>query len=536
MAINKTTFLEQLRGIDDETQGKALWGSFKQIPLEKRQPFKSQLIEILHDNQAGSIVRSWVPVFLSSIGTPNAQQALIEQLQVEETDLVRRWIGRSLARSFDDEKTVEALSQQFDLERTDLNRRFFGGSLAKLRTPTVIPKLIKLLDDEDGDIRRYVAWALGEMKAKETAVPLTKRLEKEKSLIVSLSIIEEGLVPIGDSQVVPKLVEILKNKNNLPQLQIAILQAFEHLASPDDTVVTQTLLEVSCSSNRVVALTATDTLLNLLKTEAAKHLAKYGLQQEDPEKLSRVADALRLAGGTEAINYLKMVKGDFDQENRAQTLLEEIGGSQAVGALVDRRVAALGQAGERVKDFDDQGLRIFTETVDQAKKGFTVSLLMSGTIFIVGVILLGVSIYIMIQPEPTLSQQFFGVGGGIAGLTSILAMFYKGPMDRIEQSVANLVQTEIAFLGYIRQVTQINAMFEREYLGNEEFKLAELKEILEYTNETMEKTMPLVSKYTAVSSSKTKMKEVFIPKPKPNNPLAHELESSAVIEGSKPEK
>ena len=107
------------------------------------------------------------------------------------------------------------------------------------------------------------------------------------------------------------------------------------------------------------------------------------------------------------------------------------------------------------------------------------------------------------RPNSTLVQQLFGIGGSMAGLGSILAMFYKGPLERIERSVTNLVQTEIAFLGYIRQVTQVSAMFEREYLSGEDFNIVQLKKILGYIENIVKETMPLVNQYTAVSSNKT---------------------------------
>src|SRR3990172_1185905 len=110
---------------------------------------------------------------------------------------------------------------------------------------------------------------------------------------------------------------------------------------------------------------------------------------------------------------------------------------------------------------------------------------MSGIIYVIGVVLLGVSIAIFMRPNPTQFQQLFGIGGALAGLGTILTMFYRGRQERIERAVTNLVQTEIAFLGYIRQVTQITAMFEREYLDDQNFGISELKKLLDYIERTL---------------------------------------------------
>jgi len=204
----------------------------------------------------------------------------------------------------------------------------------------------------------------------------------------------------------------------------------------------------------------------------------------------------------EVIGYLQSVRGDTTEEGRAQSLLEQIGGRQAINVLVDRRMTALAQAQGRVKEFDEQALKIFTETIGQAKRGFFISLVMSAVVFLVGIFLLVGSASILFWGNPNQVQVVIGFLGGLTGISSSLFMFYRDPLGRIERAVSNLVQTEVAFLGYIRQVTQITAMFEREYLDNDSFGIEELEKLLGYTDHTMKETMPLINRYTAQSANK----------------------------------
>ena len=107
----------------------------------------------------------------------------------------------------------------------------------------------------------------------------------------------------------------------------------------------------SCSSSIRCRAASTEVLPS---ADAARHLAQYGLQQQDTEKLPRIALGLRLIGGSEAISFLQQPRQNSDEENRAQILLEQIGGHQALNVLVDRRIKALNQAQGRVKEFDEQ--------------------------------------------------------------------------------------------------------------------------------------------------------------------------------------
>ncbi len=248
----------------------------------------------------------------------------------------------------------------------------------------------------------------------------------------------------------------------------------------------------------IVSIAATDTLLDLYdRKDAALRIARYGVEHAQPDQQRRIADALRIISDKGAIKFLQSMQSDVDPAsgNRAQMLLEQIGGQYAVDALVKHRLDVLQKAGSRVEKFDEQALAIFQDTIEQARRGFSLSLNMSLGIFITGVFLIIVSAINLSFGKDALATW---VTGG-AGLASMVATFYREPLLRVQNAVANLVQTEIVFLGYIRQVTQISAMFEREYLNNEKFDVAALRKLLGFTERTMKETMPLVQTYTAVS-------------------------------------
>jgi HEAT repeat protein len=493
---NANAIIEQLLISRTDGERAPLLQAFEQLSLPEKKAIEPRLIQMLNDAQVDDVVRAWIPTFLGLVGTTAAYQALGQRLPIEEVDLVRRWIVKCLVHYFTGDERIALIIKQFESEQTNHNRRVIVRMLAESYSPLAVPKLIEALDEYDDQMRGMAAWGLGEAKAQQAVKPLIQRLAIEEVFTVSLDIIE-ALVAIGAPQAISTLMALLQDDKKPAQLHIAAAQALGQLATPKDEGVIQVLLETTCHSDRVVALTATDALLNLLsRDDAAKRLAGFGLQHADTTALPRVANALRLIGGMAAIDHLRSVQGDPAQEGRAQTLLEQIGGRQALDVLIQRRMNTLTEASDRVQQFDVQALTIFTDTIKQAKRGFAISLSMSAVIFGIGVVLLGLSLYIIIRPNASQFQQLFGVGGGLAGLGTILTMFYRGPLERVERAVTNLVQIEIAFLGYIRQVTQITAMFEREYLDNDDFGIPELKKLLGYIEHTLKETMPLVNQYT----------------------------------------
>jgi hypothetical protein len=500
---------------------------FRLLPYRAKSTVESHMIELMQDKLSDEVTRIIIINLLAQIVSPTVAEALIAQLKIESSSFVRLQLCKSLLESFANlPGTVPIVVTYWETELVTHNRVQIGRHLALHGGLAAVPTLTSffkpdidtggILQKEDWDnLRIYAARSLANHRAKHSVEEMVQLLLHEelqysasvKSVPVQVAIIN-ALVEIADNSVLSRFSQLFQQTDN-QQVQLRLLHAFDSLTTPDDKEIVTLLLDATCHPDRVTAIAATDVVLRLLKTDAAQYLVNFGLQQTDPERVARIADALRLIRGGEAIEALQGAQDNPEKAHTAQSLLEQIGGRSALNVLVDRRMATINHAQDRVKEFDKQALQLFEDTIREAKRGFVISMGMSVAIFVVGVLLIIVSIYLMLFNEESFTR-LLGAGSGLTGLGTILVMFYNGPLERVERAVANLVQTEIAFLGYIRQVTQITAMFEREYLDSDRFGLQQLQLLLNYTEHTMKETMPLVNQYTAVrieNSQKSPMSE-----------------------------
>jgi hypothetical protein len=133
--------------------------------------------------------------------------------------------------------------------------------------------------------------------------------------------------------------------------------------------------------------------------------------------------------------------------------------------------------------------------------------LLNTVFFFFGLGMIGTGVYVAL---------FGGAGGevwgsmlGVGGLASAVSMFYTAPMDRIAQSVRDLIQLETAFLGYIRVIGEIDSGFQWHYIetmdskgtsGNTDISLR-VKSATDQMKEIMGTTMELIEKYTSGDSS-----------------------------------
>lgn len=487
------TIVDQLLKSEDDNEFNYLLEAFKTLPTDKKSVAEERLIRLLNDPQIDKAPRSWITTMLGQVGTPAAKKALMDRALEENVDLVRHWAIVNLCRFFDGDEIAVLVEEQFDRENTFNERIFLAHALSLSKSPVAFSKLEKLLEDPNPGVRYRAVDGIRNSPQKREALPELLELLDNETDNNTLILVLETLRDMDDQQIVPSLIDLLR-EHPLESYDVgfAAITTLTTVADPDNEEVVKALLEIICNEDLEFSIAATRGLMTFFSPEeATRRLVDFSQQDVKPEQLPNIANALRFLGAPAAIKYLSTIP-----DERAEKLLEEIGGRSAVNVLVDRRLNNLNEIQSRLKVFDNQALEIFNDTMFQAKRGFKMSLWMSAIIFGIGVILLILSIYLAALPNASQFQRVYGVGGGLAGLGTVLTMFYRGPIERIERAVTNLVQIEIAFLAYVRQITQITTMFEREYVDNDNFTIKELGELLQCTEKIMKETMPLVRRYT----------------------------------------
>ena len=437
MTIEELSAAEQIKNSKSYIDLDEHVEAFRTLSAKQKKAAEPDLINLLKDNRKSEFERASASKFLGVIGSSKARQALMDRLPQEKSAIVRAQIATDLATYFTGDDRIELLVTQFDKERSLIGRRMFVRALTQSDSPSAVPKLVQLLDEEDEYVRHRIAKAMGQMQIHEAAEQLVKRLYEEDVGFVTKAMLN-ALVVIEDHDTVPTFLKML-DQSKSTDILIAILEGLGDLPKSDTTEVIDRLLETVCHESPVASITATNVLVKKLdRAKAARHIAELGLERTDPHDQKRIADALRVIGGTAATDYLA-AQTDNPQ---AQTLLEQIGGSQAVNAVVQRRMEVANRTTERVAEFDGQALDIFNRTIHEAKRGFNASLWMSIVIFAVGVILITIGAIQASQASlpGKLYDAILGVITSATGLGTMLTMFYKGPTARIERAVANLVQ------------------------------------------------------------------------------------------------
>ena len=473
--------------------------SFKDLPDKK--DVSDNLIEYLKDEQDGN-TRSWIMTALANINDPDAVQVVadhidpekedyqwtrffalqginmmqpkdlkvyLEKAQNDPSDNVRAASYRLLIENgFEDgylEKLIKMLKNQKEwFERYSACKALRGDSGIRPLGPRVerliISELVGLLQNEDefSDIRYQAASALGDIK-----------YETDQAI----NALEETLKqPIGDL------------------LRRACVDTLIRTEKPK---VKWILLKSLIDEDAEIRVRAARGLKFILgSSEAVSFLVEEILQEEASD--AYFFDALRVIDGKEAAKLFieNLLHPDPKISDRSSKALTILGGEDAVRTLQTQRSRTMETYSQLLKEADEKIMEQFTNLMGRAHKAFSLSMWMHGTIFVLGIVVLVVSLYVAFSNGFDEFQRYLGIGAAGSSLGTLLWLFYKDPLNNIHESVNRLMKANIVFLGYVRQINQIDATFKHMYFELSEFSIDQMKETVEQIQNTIRETLTQV--------------------------------------------
>jgi ABC-type multidrug transport system fused ATPase/permease subunit len=117
------------------------------------------------------------------------------------------------------------------------------------------------------------------------------------------------------------------------------------------------------------------------------------------------------------------------------------------GAL--QQVAFSNATAQRAIDMQNYTLKLFKDTLGNAAKTYTGISRMNKVMFWVGAILFVASAIYGAITENVAITLFFG---GLSA-TSVVAVFLRAPLERMQSALSNLIQAEVGFMNYFEQIT-----------------------------------------------------------------------------------
>lgn len=443
------------------------------------------IAEYLDPNrEVSEFVRYWAAIGLTKMmqgmgDKAQLQKKLIAYSEEEANPLVRAVILRLLIENqIGDKEALDELIQMLDSPEWDIRQaackalRPQASSINGTQPPfsyqienKLVPKLKILLHDprEAADVRYYTAHALRSMHH-----------QRQDVLYI--------------------LAEVLKTDMNMSDWpRRACVEALAELNIPD---IKEAMLYGIRDRDAQIRERSTKALNDTLgSTTAVKYIVENILKEKEPSP--HYITALRETNSNVAAQVLKdaLLHPDPDVAQRATWALTELGGEAALRTLQAQQALVVNKYTELLGKADERIMEQFEGIMSRARIAFQMTMWMHGIIFGVGVITLVFSLGVTLWDGFETFVSYIGAVGATGSVGVLLALFYRDPLSNISTSVNNLVKVNVVFLGYIRQINQIDATFKQLFLSSNGFTIKQMQDTVLQIETSVDKTLQKVQEY-----------------------------------------
>lgn len=247
---------------------------------------------------------------------------------------------------------------------------------------------------------------------------------------------------------------------------------------------------------RVQATTALQSLLS--KDEAIALVVQRALAEDtSPATLDYLLDALRRIDGVLSAEALNRELGSQDRRRAraAEEILVNLGGWAAVQRLSQRR-STLDSLDEILRQSEEVVRTTFADTIRQARLNFYFAMAVNVLVVSVGLALIALAVVQLAQDPGKLEQWVLPGGAGVLGI--IVNLLFNNPRRNAREDLTSLMNVNVIFLGFLRQLNEIDATFKHAYIESHAFGADDMRATVSQIENAVERTLTMAARHLRV--------------------------------------
>jgi hypothetical protein len=301
---------------------------------------------------------------------------------------------------------------------------------------------------------------------------------------------------IGDLKVVRSLGEVARTDPH-PYLRLLALNSLAKLGNKESII---DLLHCLTDENAENREQASASFKSILKEESIPIIIGEALKEGTNEiTLEYFIEALRYIDRDKTIsaNILsrELTNEDRRRAQAAEKMLIELGGWRAVQRLNQRR-DTLEALDKLLNDSEIVVKNTFEGTIHQARINFYFALGVNILVVITGIALVVIAVGQILQDPNTLQKWLVPGGAGVFSL--IINMYFNDPRKNAREDLTTLINVNVIFLGFLRQLNEIDATFKHCYLESQNFGTDQMDITVTQIHTAMDRTLTMAARYLAV--------------------------------------
>jgi HEAT repeat protein len=274
------------------------------------------------------------------------------------------------------------------------------------------------------------------------------------------------------------------------------LRAAVTLGVLGDAAASRDLVAAATDENAEVRVQAARSLELCVGTDRAiAALVEAAMEDGATEQgINSFVDALRMLDrdrmrSTELLG--KVLAGDDrGRAQCAERMLLDLGGWSAVQRLGQRR-ATLDQLDALLAESEKVVQETFQRTIRQAQASFYFALVVNALVVVVGLVLVGIAVSHLVREPEDLESWLLPGGTGV--LAVVLNLYFNNPRQNAREDLAALVNVNVLFLGYLRQLNQIDATFKHSYIESRDFSVRDMQATVNGIQRAVDRTLAMAA-------------------------------------------
>ena len=233
----------------------------------------------------------------------------------------------------------------------------------------------------------------------------------------------------------------------------------------------------------------------IAKEEAVSLVVQRALADDTPrETLDYLLDALRRIDGALSADLLNRELGSQDRRRAqaAEEILVNLGGWAAVQRLSQRR-STLDSLDEILKQSEEVVRTTFADTIRQARLNFYFAMAVNVIVVLVGIALIVIAISQLVQDPSQLKEWILPGAAGVIGI--LINLLFNNPRRNARQDLTSLMNVNVIFLGFLRQLNEIDATFKHAYIESHTFGTADMRATVKQIDRSVEQTLTFAARH-----------------------------------------
>jgi hypothetical protein len=148
----------------------------------------------------------------------------------------------------------------------------------------------------------------------------------------------------------------------------------------------------------------------------------------------------------------------------------------------------------------------FKDTVKQAHRNFYFAMGVNVLVVGIGVALIVIAITQLARDPAKLETWVLPGGAGVLGI--VINGWFNNPRQHARQDLTTLLDVNVIFLGYLRQLNQIDATFKHAYIEGFEFGIDDMKSTVQQIDRTLDRTLAMTAAHLGTAQRQPRRRPV----------------------------